>query len=257
MSSAKRVRRKQLERRRREAFARHARQRFLHEPSPDEYAFLAGSAPSDPNIPCVVQLLEIEITREPMHDPAAEVMSDADRDRLIELGEAVAGGASGRCDELRSLRSRYPDIPKIWNYLAVAYQNEDRWDEMFQLLEETHRRFPDYLFGLTGYCELCMTRGNFAEVERLLGRRLHVRLMYPDRRLFHVSEVLAFEAVVARYLWHQDAMEAALSHLAIMMDLSPDHPQTLQTAALLRRRPLLPRLKRMLRGPAFGRPTAC
>ena len=57
---------------------------------------------------------------------------------------------------LRALIDKYPDIPVLYNYLTVAYTLMKEQKSADELVLETYRRFPDYLFAKAAYAEICL-----------------------------------------------------------------------------------------------------
>ena len=52
------------------------------------------------------------------------------------------------------------------------------------------KRFPDYLFGRLAYARDCLERGDLDKVSEIFEGKFDLKLLYPDRERFHVSEVL-------------------------------------------------------------------
>lgn len=191
-----------------------------------------GSSP--PDGPVVLQLLECEITCEPIPDPLIEAMPPVDRKKFRELERMLQEQRYDMVEELEQFRDRHPQVPKIYNYLMVAYQAAGRFQDAERLIEETYQRFPNYLFGLTNYVRLCLMEGRVDEATTLLGGKLHIRLMYPHRRCFHVSEFSAYTGTVAEYLFWTGKVDVALTHLRMLEEINPDHPITRHVQRLLR-----------------------
>lgn len=182
----------------------------------------------------VVALLECEITPEPILDPRIEAMPPDDRESFRELERAVFDGHAGNVvEELEQFEDRYPQIPIIKNHLMIAYEEVGRSEEAEQLAQETFQRFPRYLFGLTNYVRFCLFNGRIDEAADILGDKLHICLMYPDRHRFHISEFTAYTAVVVEFLFLTGREDAARSHFRALKKVNPDHPMTLFLQHLL------------------------
>lgn len=165
-------------------------------------------------------------------------MRDEDRERPFEIGSMLVLKKGGACgpevvSELEALRARYPRIPLIWNHLGAALGAAGDQASAERLLEEMYREFPDYLFGFVSYVRLCILRGEMDVAEELIGRKLFIGAMYPDRERFHVSEVLAYTSVVIEYLFMKGEVDKARPSFTIMEELGPDHPETVRCRRLL------------------------
>ncbi|RIK62009.1 MAG: hypothetical protein DCC65_18095 [Planctomycetota bacterium] len=165
-------------------------------------------------------------------------MRDEDRERPFEIGSMLVLKKGGACgpevvSELEALRARYPRIPLIWNHLGAALGAAGDQASAERLVEEVHREFPDHLFGFVSYVRLCILRGEMDVAEELIGRKLFIGAMYPDRERFHVSEVLSYTSVVIVYLFMIGEADRARSAFKIMEDLAPEHLETTRIRYLL------------------------
>ncbi|MBN1935009.1 MAG: hypothetical protein JW934_10110 [Anaerolineae bacterium] len=64
---------------------------------------------------------------------------------------------------------------------------------------ENYRRNPDYLFARLNYAELFLRRGDYERVAEILEHKFDLKLLYPRRNRFHVSEVSNFIGLVGLY----------------------------------------------------------
>ncbi len=189
--------------------------------------------------------LNYEITDEPMREPVYERLPQQVRDQLDELyhgmllrkpREAIA--------VLQPLIERYPDVPQLYNFLHTAYQKLGDRDNSRRVLQETLERFPDYLFGRMAYAMDCLQRGEPEKVPEILDGKYDLKLLYPERERFHISEVMGFYAVVAWY-WHtQGERDRVETYYKLLRQLDPKHPNTRFIEQLL----YPSRLKTWLRG---------
>jgi len=183
---------------------------------------------SDRPLSDAVRIVTYETVTGPMPYPDVEAMAPADRDRFCDLIDDIRAGniEPGYATDLEALRDRYPKVPKIYNFLSVAYANADSDDDYRRIVNETWARFPRYVFGMANYLRQCMTDGRMDEAERILGNRLLIKAMYPERDVFHVSEDRSFMAVVIEYLIRQRRIDDAEAHLNLLKATHPDHPVT-------------------------------
>lgn len=191
-----------------------------------------GWAPADDG-PVVLRLVEFEVVHEPMDDPYCRGLPQPILDRIDEAAEIMSQRPRDCVKILEQLIEQQPDIPRLYNYLCMAYQDAGKHEEAYLLSEETHRKFPNYLFGITTHAVFCMARGQVERVPAMLNHRLSLTDMYPNRRRFHVSEFVAFESVLAEYFWRIGDRQNARSRYRLLNQISPDHARTRYLRSLL------------------------
>ncbi len=201
----------------------------------------------------VLHLFEYEITDEPMPDPAYERLAPADRERIQRAAEQVHDDAGAAVADLERIVAEFPDLPTPRNHLAAAYGAAGEHDRAAPTIEETYRRFPAYLFGMCNYVELCIRRGRLDEAAEILEGKFVLRDWCPGRRVFHVSEFVAFHGVVAIYLLATARLEEARRMSRMIDEVAPDHPMAERIRDLVSPRglrALLERAARRVQAPA-------
>lgn len=168
--------------------------------------------------------LNYEITDEPTRNPAIERLPQSVKDQLAELYErTVFQKPREAIAILQPLLERYPDVPQIYNYLHIAYKQLGDQDNSQRVLKETLERFPDYLFGRIAYAQDCLQRGEPEKVPEIFDGKYELKLLYPERERFHISEVMSFYAVMAWY-WHtQGERDQAETYYKLLRQLDPKH----------------------------------
>jgi len=188
---------------------------------------------------------DYEITDEPIRNPAYERLPQSVKDQLNELyHETVFQKPREAIAVLQTLIDRYPNVPQIYNYLHTAYQQLGDQVNSQRVLKETLDRFPDYLFGRMTYALDCLQRGEPEKVPEIFDGKYELKLLYPERERFHVSEAMGFYTVMAWY-WHtQGERDQAEAYYKVLRELDPKHPNTHFIKQLLHPS----RLKTWLRG---------
>ena len=177
--------------------------------------------------PANVRLIGYEVTSEPLLDPAYHRLPDSVKDQLDKLHRGlIAPGSRDRLAVLLTLIEQYPDIPQIHNYLYTTYQELKDWSSARRVLEETLERFPDYLFGRISYAMDCLDEGETEKVPEIFENQFALHLLYPERRRFHISEVLGFHATMARYFCARKEFEIAERYYELMHQIGPGDPRT-------------------------------
>lgn len=134
---------------------------------------------------------------------------------------------------LQPLIEQYPDVPQRYNFLCNAYQVLGDRDNVQRVYKETLKRFPDYLFGRISYASDCLRQGKPEKVPEIFDGNYELSLLYPERKRFHITEVLGFNAVMAGYFYAQGEPGRAEVYYKAMREIAPEHDNTLFVKRLL------------------------
>lgn len=170
-------------------------------------------------------------TNEPMEEEHLSNMPDAEKERLWELFEMIPKQPTQALPELLALQERYPNVPSIYNYLAVAYAYSQQQTYYLKMLQETVTRFPDYVFGKIALAEYALNQGDYRKIPAILEKKFEIYEHYPaDVDVFHLSEAMSFYGVVGRYFLRCNKQARALFCYFTLEELDPDHWVTKQVA---------------------------
>jgi len=175
--------------------------------------------------PGTLDLVSYEITDEPMHDDSAyEQLPESVRDELTALyHEGLANKPEEAIALLQPLIEQYPDVPQLYNYLHIAYRVLGDRAGCERVLGETLMRFPDYLFGRIAYAIQCLERGEVEKVPEIFAGKYELKLLYPERERFHITEVLGFYTVMAWYFHTRGERARAETYYKLLQQLDPKH----------------------------------
>jgi hypothetical protein len=130
--------------------------------------------------------------------------------------------------QVRALIEKYPDIPQIKNMLTTILAETGRVDQAKDLNDEIIRDYPGYVFGPINRAHEHMDDGEYDMVPGLLGPFIEIGKLYPDRKVFHVQEVLVFNQAAALYYHGTGNMEQARKRFEIMEELDPYARETME-----------------------------
>ncbi len=85
---------------------------------------------------------------------------------------------------------------------------------------------PDYLFSKLNYAEICLKEGNYEKVPEILEGKYDLKSLYPERDLFHITEVVYFMGVVGTCFAIMDMEEQARVYYNSLKKLAPDDQYT-------------------------------
>lgn len=188
---------------------------------------LLNPRPQDSKSP-VIELVAYEISHEPVADDyAAWGLNAQDWERISRVSQQLHDqNPATLISELKSLINQFPRCPKLLNHLAVAYQAAKRTEDADRMVEETYRRFPDYLFGIVNYCHLRIRQGHPEEVRAILKDDFALHRWLPGREIYHVSEAVSFFGLLVIYFLAIDEPKQAAGYLDMLEQIHPEHPIT-------------------------------
>lgn len=129
-------------------------------------------------------------------------------------------------DRLNPLREKYPEYPRIYNYLARAYLLVGESEKVTEVIEENYRRNPEYLFAKVNYADMCLQEDSIEKIPAIFDNKFDLKLLYPERNEFHVTEAVAFFGLLGRYYFRINDIEKAKAMLEILEDIDPDAEST-------------------------------
>jgi tetratricopeptide (TPR) repeat protein len=101
------------------------------------------------------------------------------------------------------------------------------------VIRENYQRNPDYLFARLNYAELFLEKGDYEQVAEILEHKFDLKLLYPQRNRFHISEVANFMGLVGIYWVKIGKREAAQKYYELLEQVAPDYPMTKQLRSTL------------------------
>ena len=127
--------------------------------------------------------------------------------------------------KLLKLQIKYPNVPAIYNYIAIAYQKDGQAEKHYQAIIDTIEKFPDYLFGKAALAEYYLVNERHKEIPAIFDNKLEI-YFHAQGPEFHVSEVRSFYAIMCKYYIKSNRMARAIFSYSIVNEVDPDHPLT-------------------------------
>jgi len=172
-----------------------------------------------------LKLFEYAITYEPLENELLKLPPQT-RERFNQLHTLIITHPKQAIAELSELIKEYPDIPQFYNFLTVAYNQIEDIENKEATILACYEQFPDYLFGRLNYAELCLDRGELEKIPEIFAHHFDLKLLYPQRSEFHISEFVSFTGFVALYHLRRGEWEKAIPLYNILEQLVPEHGMT-------------------------------
>jgi tetratricopeptide (TPR) repeat protein len=173
-----------------------------------------------------VQVVTYEITDAPILDREYKRLPQEVKEAINRLHDLSQTRSSEAIPELLDWIDRYPDVPVFYNYLSAAYSLSGHLDKAEAAIEENFRRHPDYLFARVHYGELCLTRRDYDRIAEIFDHKFDLKLLYPKRNKFHVSEVVGFMGLLGVYFFETGRRETAEKYYDMLNQIDSAHPFT-------------------------------
>jgi len=149
---------------------------------------------------------------------------------LVELAQLASPAAIAR---LEMLSNRHPGTAVLSNLLAAAYSRRGRMREALVVCEKAYQESPDYLFARIQYAQLCLLANKPEAVPGIFDHHFDLKLLYPHRTQYHVSEFAAYGAVVGEYYLQVGDRSAASNMLNTLIHVAPEHELTSRLQSLM------------------------
>ena len=155
-------------------------------------------------------------------------LPDEVHEQINELCERVRVTPRNTIKELLTLIKRYPHMPQLYNYLYTAYLSTGRVFKAKRVMYENLERNPSYLFAKLNYAEYLISKRKFNKVAEIFEHKLTLTSLYPDRKVFHITEAVSFNGIIGYYHAMVGEFHQANYYLHIIKTISPLDHQTIR-----------------------------
>ena len=178
--------------------------------------------------PSDAEMVPMEINYEPMDSPYTAQYADdpALQDTIDQMHDQALDKPKAAIPRLRKLIKKYPKHPAFRNYLMNALRLTDQQEEAREVVEKLYEEFPEYLYARIAYADLLIEEKKFTEAFQVFDNHYVLPRIYPDREVFHYTEVLSYNAFLSRYFLGQGDLDRAIIYYDVMYNLDEDHPET-------------------------------
>jgi tetratricopeptide (TPR) repeat protein len=176
---------------------------------------------------------QYEITSEPIIEPHYKRLPEEVKSRIKQLHTLAQARPRTAIPELEALIKAHPTIPMLYNYLSVAYSAAGETEKAEEAIRKNYQLHPDYLFARLNYAELCLRQKDYATIARIFEHKFDLKLLYPKRKRFHISELTGFFGIVGQYFYHTEERELAENVYRILHQVAPQNYYTKRLKRLL------------------------
>ncbi len=152
---------------------------------------------------------------------------------ILDLYYDVQSKKRGVINKLLKTIKKYPQVPQFKNYLTVAYNLSGNTEKAFECNNWILKEHPDYFFGRVNLAAQYFEQKEYHKIPDVMGDLMEIHALYPERKVFHVSEVMAFNKLAVAYFSAVGNLEAAESRFEMMEKIDAEHPDTAQAERYL------------------------
>lgn len=136
--------------------------------------------------------------------------------------------------QLKKAIAKWPGKALFYNLLQSAYATNNQDRESDSCIKEMFRLFPDYLFAKISYANMLIDEGKAEKALGVFRDKTNLNHLYPERRVFHFSEVASYYGTLCRYytaIGDIDLADAYM-HFLVKVDLVGLSGQTIVNLAM-------------------------
>jgi tetratricopeptide (TPR) repeat protein len=175
------------------------------------------------------KLISMNFTTKPIPhtETGYDETSEEDREILEQIHhrvnfhpETIQSEKDEYFSSLNKFIEKYSNLPYLWNYLLLGYKALRKHDKVRELIFQTFRRFPNYLFARVAVFNVYLEEGKPEKFLEIFGEAKTLQELYPHRTRFHVTEGRAFHQVLAHYYCATKNVALAKNQLKILEMIS-------------------------------------
>ncbi len=162
-----------------------------------------------------------EITDSPLKNNENK-FSKADQKKVNAIFEILITNPEQAIEKLLALKERYPQAPVLYNYLSMAYSKIGNQKATCKLVLENYLINPDYLFAKINYAQICLEKGEIGKIPEIFDQKFDLKLLYPNRNIFHVTEFAGFTGVMCAYYCSIGNLDTARILFDVLKEIAPE-----------------------------------
>jgi len=184
---------------------------------------------NEKNYPEIIKYGKFHITESPIEEEKWALINESDKKRILKLNEKIKKSSNlGKViKELIEYKTKYPNVPAIYNYLGIAYERTSQTKKYYDTLIETKEKFPDYVFGKIALSEYYLNSNKYKKIAVVFDNKFEITQHFPaETYVYHVSAVRGFYYVIGRYFLNIGKIEMAYKSYFLLSDININHITT-------------------------------
>ena len=120
-------------------------------------------------------------------------------------------------------KEKHPNNPLVDNLLAFIYLQNKEKEKAEKLIEESYKKYPDYLFAKINYADQCL-RYKKLDLIPFIFPSFDLSALFPEKSKFHVSEFRGYMTLMSRYHLLLKDKKTARLYYQYAYQADPSHP---------------------------------
>lgn len=174
-----------------------------------------------------------KITYDPIPEEYFKELPENTKQKYYQSYNLISADIKTSISILENLVEKYPAIPEFNNNLAAAYSIVRKSQKAKLLIEKNYKINPDYLFAKTSYAELLLHRREFDKIPGIFSNKFDLKLLYPNRDVFHITEVVSFYGVLGLYYYKIGKTDQAIDCYKLIKEYGPEYAMTKRLGKIL------------------------
>jgi len=189
---------------------------FIDETKPEELVLFSAQAlyiyeqlvyqPAIVSSPLLsaISLQKVSITYEwaeelPYHHSSQEIKELQKARKIIDTKQVAKAELEALARTLQEDIVRWPQNPDFWSCLGQVYERLEKNKEAEEIFATLPEKFPAYTIGKAEYAERLVLDEKLEQVPPLFDNHFDLPGAFPDRTVFHITEVLSFYYAMCMY----------------------------------------------------------
>ena len=164
----------------------------------------------------------IKVTDDPIDIPGKTKFREGDEDLYSQTHDCIRTDPQTSVSIIMRLLEIYPDHPTLLTNLSAAYSVLGKHEEAFAVAKKNYEKNYFYPFAGISYAQSLIFQEKYLEIPKIFDYHLMINRAFPDRGLFHESEVVGFSHVMLHYHIHHSDYEEACLHRRILKTLNEE-----------------------------------
>ncbi|WP_446008127.1 tetratricopeptide repeat protein [Candidatus Electrothrix sp.] len=181
-----------------------------------------------------LEVKTLNITYEGIETKWTKMTPKSLRKKVTQIYEYTQTDPKRAIQEISKIYLRHQELPILNNYLTLSYQEIGDTEHADKITVKTYRSFPGYLFAKTNYAHICLRKGELDKIKEIFEHKSDLQSLYPERKVFHYTEFLAFMNIWAIYYYKTGEKKAAIVCYNSMKIVDAEHPITQSTKISIR-----------------------
>lgn len=169
-----------------------------------------------------VSFPEYKVTYERLTDQFTNSFTPGELKEYLSLYERAQKDPKKTKEQVEEWLERFNHLPEIYNLLGYIYVRLKKIKKAEKLIEENYKHNPDNLFAKVNYADQCLRKGKLDEIPHIFQNKENLQELFPNRSIFHYSELIGFYTLLGFYYLKLGDREKAKDYCTFVKMIDPE-----------------------------------